>query len=286
MEKNRITVPTHYLDAYLATQRRLMESGDKSVIEFAKNFENIKLTLTEHRVLMAIFSFYDDSGHSHETFAIGVAITIHELCKRMGYQIDSKGRFGGSERKEALDALLSLSEKKFSIFFSKFSRKEGKEKYFEVIAIPNYPLLQIVYSASNVSQEELSAGKFEDKVTKIQVRVYEKFYNPSYYKLFEANFYQRLNDVLKRQRRRVGRYHFNFALWCLRQNHHRKPVEINVDKLVEILKIPSDGSHRSRARSIVRQLYQDFKEIGYIESYEVDAPAQKVKTKDILGLKC
>ena len=37
-------------------------------------------------------------------------------------------------------------------------------------------------------------------------------------------------------------------------------------------------------RKIVRTLYQDFSELGYLAKFEIDVPAKTLKTKDILFL--
>ncbi|MBW1784957.1 MAG: mitochondrial large ribosomal subunit protein uL15m, partial [Deltaproteobacteria bacterium] len=152
----------------------------------------------------------------------------------------------------------------------------------DVIAIPNCHLIDIIYTASNVTEKDLENGRVEEKVSKIHIRLFPKFWNEGYYKLFEANFYQRLKDLLCHSGRRVGKYHFNFALWYLKQNKKRTYVEINVGKLARLLKIPIDSAHASRTRRIVRTLYKDFRDLGYLKKYEIDVPTNSMKTKDVI----
>ena len=232
--------------------------------------------------MLAIQSKYSEMGYNKSVFKSGVSFSTYEFCKFMGYKQDRKGRFGSKRVKEAVSALLSLSRNTFSVCYAKFLKKEDNQNVYEVVAIPNCHLIDIIYSASNVTEEELEKGRIEEKVSKIHVRIFPKFCSEGYYKLFEEKFYQRLKFLLEKSGRKVSKYHFNFALWYMKQNKKRVCHEINVDKLARLLKIPFDVAHKTRARLIVRKMYEDFKELGYLEKFKIDAPAQKLKTKDIL----
>ena len=65
----------------------------------------------------------------------------------------------------------------------------------------------------------------------------------------------------------------------------RKPLEINIDKLIEILKLPNDPAHKWRARARARELYEDFKRLGDIADYKIDVPTQNGSTKDVIYLR-
>ena len=65
----------------------------------------------------------------------------------------------------------------------------------------------------------------------------------------------------------------------------KKPLEINVDKLIEILKLPNDSAHRWRARAKVRELYEDFRRLGDIGEYKINVHAQNGNTKDVIYLR-
>jgi len=282
MKNNNIQIPGHYLDAALATKEHLTKSEHYRTRIFAENFQGFDLGVNGHRAMLAIFGKYGEKGFDKNVFQSGVTFSTYEFMKRMGFKQDKVGRFGSKRIKEALWALLSLSRNTVSVYFTKFSRREKDVNIYSVVAIPNCHLIEIVYSASNVTEKDLENGRVEEKVSKIHVRVFPRFCNEGYYKLFEANFYPRLKTLLEHSGRRVGKYHFNFALWYLKQNKKRPYVEINVDKLARLLKVPFDSFHASRARQIVRVLYKDFKKLGYLKKYAINVPAKNKATKDVL----
>ena len=280
-----VPIPGHYLDSLIASKHTLLRSQLERVRIIAADFKAIDLTADEHRALMAIWSMYHRIGYKEETFKKGITLTAYELCKRMDYPSDNLGRFGGKVRKSALHALISLSKKAFTIYFTKFKRIEKGENVYDAIVMPNCTLLDIEYKASDVTEEELMKGNLEEKVSRIHLRIKPIFFSNNYYRLFRANFYSRLKAVLSKSNRRVTKYHWNFAFWRLKQMNSKKPIEINVDKLVEILKLPNDSAHRSRARTKARELYEDFKKLGDISDYKIDVPAQNGNTKDVIGLR-
>jgi len=284
IKNSHIKVMGYFLDTSLSTKNKLLASKDQRLQRFSKNFKELDLGLNEHRCLLAILGKYTDEGYGTDISEKGVTFTTYEFCKWMGFKQDSKGRFGSRRIKEAMHALLSLSRRYFSVYFKKYMRREDGHDVYEIIALPSCHLIDIIYSASNVTEEELENGKVEDKVSKIHVRIFTKFFNEGYYKLFEANFYQRLKALLNKSNRRPTKYHFNFALWHLKQNKKFDFAEINVNKLAILLKIPFDSAHVTRARSIVRTLYKDFQDLGYLKKYEIDIPAQTMETKDRLYL--
>jgi len=280
-----VPIPGHYLDSLLATKNTLLRSQLEKVRIIAADFKGIDLTADEHRALMGIWSIYHRIGYNERTFKKGITLTVYELCKRMGYPADDMGRFGGKVRKAALEALLSLSKKTFTIYFTKFKRIEKGENVYDAIIMPNCTLLDIKYEASDVTEDELVKGEVEEKVSKIHLRIKPIFYSDNYYKLFKTNFYSRLKAVLSKDGRRVTRYHWIFAFWRLKQMNFKKPIEINIDKLVDVLKLPNDSAHKWRARAKVRELYEDFKRLGDISDYKIDVPAQNGSTKDIIYLR-
>lgn len=280
-----VPVPGHYLDSLLATKNTLLRSQLEKVRIIAADFKAIDLTADEHRALMGIWSIYHRIGYDEATFKNGVSLTVYELCKRMGYPADNMGRFGGKVRKAALNALLGLSKKTFTIYFTKFKRKEKGGNVYDAIILPNCTLLDIEYEASDVTEDELARGDVEEKVSRIHLRIKPIFYSNNYYKLFRMNFYSRLKEVLLKEHRRVTRYHWIFAFWRLKQMNTRKPLEINIDKLIEMLKLPSDPAHKWRARVKARELYEDFKKLGDITDYKIDVPTQNGSTKDVIYLR-
>ena len=284
-ENINIPVPGHYVDAFLATKESLLKSDSTHARVMAKDFKGIELSAIEHRLVMAIFGIYDETGYNPETFKKGISLTSYELCKRMGYRQDRKGRFGGKTIKEALEALINLTKKTFTIYYIRFKRKKRKKNIFDVIAFPNWPLLRIIYEASDVDENGLLTGQVEERVSKIHIKIEPLFFNISYFRLFQNNFYLQLKALLEKQSRRVSKYHWNFAIWCLKHKGRKKPIEINVDKLAIRLKIPCDPAHMTRARQKLRKLYSDFKRLEYLADYRIDIPAQNGKTKDIIILR-
>ncbi len=282
MTDNKIQVPGYYLDSFLVTKNRLDKLNDRHLKQFIEEFKELDLGVNDHRGMLAIFSKYGEEGFSSKVFQSGVSLSTYEFMKRMGFKQDKVGRFGSKRIKEALEALLRLSRNTVSVYFMKFKKREEGVDHYDVVAIPNCRLIEIVYAASNVTEKDLENGRVEEKVSKIQVRVFPKFCNEGYYKLFEGDFYPRLKALLERSGRRVGKYHFNFALWYLKQNKKRPYSEINVDKLCCLLKIPFDSFHKTRARQIVRILYKDFKKLGYLEKFKINVPAKNKGTKDVL----
>ena len=282
MKNNNIQVPGHYLDAALTIKDHLIKSEDSCIRRFAEDFQAFDLGVNEHRAMLTLFGKYGEEGFNKNVFQDGVSFSTYEFMKRMGFKQDKVGRFGSKRIKEALWALLGLSRKFFSVYFIKFVKREEGGNIYDVIAIPNCHLIEIIYAASNVTEKDLENGRVEEKVSKIHVRIFPEFCNKSYYKLFEANFYLRLKALLEQFGRRVGKYHFNFALWYLKQNKKRPYLEINVDKLARILKIPFDSFHKTRARQIVRNLYKDFKKLGYLRNYKINVPTKNKSTKDVL----
>jgi len=277
-----IRVPGPYIDAHMATVGSLLNSGKENIQGYAEKFKPIDLSSNEHRAIIALCSLYHEAGYNAEVFKKGVIFTPYDLCKRMGYQKDKKGRFGGKARRSALDALLSLSRRSFDIYLRRWTRKERGKNIFDVVVLPNKSLIDIQYSASNVTEEDLENGGIKGKVVKINIQIKPFFYKEGYYLLFEKNFYLRLKEILEKENRRVSKYHWNLALWLLKQKKHKKTAEINIDKLTVMLKIPDGAGHKTRARNIVRAIYMDFKTAGYIEEYKTDIPARNGKTKDIL----
>jgi hypothetical protein len=280
-----VPIPGHYLDSLLATKNTLLRSQLEKVRIIAADFKGIELSADEHRALMGIWSTYHRIGYNERTFKNGITLTAYELCKRMGYPADNMGRFGGKARKAALTALLNLSKKTFTIYFTKFKRVEKGENVYDAIVMPNCTLLDIEYEASDITEDELVRGDVEEKVSRIHMRIKPVFYSDNYYKLFRSNFYSRLKEVLSKEGRRVTRYHWIFAFWRLKQLNTRKPLEINIDKLIEILKLPNDPAHKWRARARARELYEDFKRLGDIADYKIDVPTQNGSTKDVIYLR-
>jgi hypothetical protein len=279
-----MAVPGHYIDAYLTPRKKLLDSKYREIRISAEKYGDINFNAIEHRIMMAILSGYNENGYSREVFTKGMVITPHQLCSRMGYVQNSLGLFGRTKRTETLSALVGLSKKLFTVCFLKFKRRGPEGDVYDTVTIPYCSLLDIIYESSDVTEQDLKTGKVLEKASRIHVRIKPIFYNENYYKLFETNFYARLKSYLEKQNRRVSGYHFNFALWYLRQKHHKKPIEINVDKLAMALKVPNDVAHRTRARTLVRKLCEDFKAIGYISNYRINEPAQNGGTKDIILL--
>ena len=277
-------VPGHYIDAHMATEKSLLNSPKEKIRVYAKEFKPINLSSNEHRAMTALWGLYHEAGYNEEVFKTGVIVTPYDLCKRMGYSKDKKGRFGGKARRSALNALINLSRRTFDIYVTKYTGRENGKKIFDVVVLPNKSLIDIQYAASNVTEEDLINGAVKGKVAKIHIQIKPLFYKEGYYLLFEKNFYTRLKEILKKENRRVTKYHWNFAFWLLKQRRHRKTVDINVDKLAVTLKIPDDTGHRVRARDIVRLLYRDFKTMGDIKEYKTDILTQGGGTKDILAI--
>jgi len=280
----KMIVPGHYIDACMATEKSLLNSDSNTHQDYAKDFKPIDLCSDEHRAMAALWGLYHEAGYSEEVYKKGIIVTPYDLCKRMGYPKDKKGRFGGKARRSALDALLSLSRKRFDYYIKKWVRKMHGKNIFDVVVMPNISLIDIQYAASGVTEEDMINGGVKGKVVKIHIRIKPFFYKEGYYLLFEKNFYLRLKELLSKEKRKVSKYDWNFALWFLKQKAHRKSVEINVDKLAAILKIPQGVRHKARARSFVRTLYMDFKMMGYIEEYKTDVPAQNGNTKDVITI--
>ena len=275
-------VPGHYIDAHMATEKSLLNSSREKIRVYAKEFKPINLSSNEHRAMTALWGLYHEAGYNEEVFKTGVIVTPYDLCKRMGYSKDKKGRFGGKARRSALNALINLSRKSFDIYVTKYTGRENGKKIFDVVVLPNKSLIDIQYAASNVTEEDLINGAVKGKVAKIHIQIKPLFYKEGYYLLFEKNFYTRLKEILKKENRRVTKYHWNFAFWLLKQKANKKSVEINIDKLTVALKIPQGARHKARARGIVRGLYKDFKMAGHIEEFKVDIAAQNGNTKDVL----
>lgn len=281
---HNIAVPGHYIDAYLTPRRKLLDSKYREMRISAEKYGDMTFNAIEHRIMMGILSGYNENGYNREVFTKGMVVTPHQLCSRMGYLQNSLGLFGRTKRTEALSALVGLSKKLFTVCFLKFKRRGPEGDVYDTVTIPYCSVVDIIYESSDVTEQDLKTGKVLEKASRIHVRIKPIFYNESYYRLFETNFYARLKSHLAKQNRRVSGYHFNFALWYLRQKHHKKPIEINVDKLSITLKVPNDVAHRTRARELVRRLYEDFKAIGYISNYRINEPARSCGTKDIIAL--
>jgi hypothetical protein len=277
-----IAIPGHYINAHMATQASLLNSDSNKIQVFAKDFKSISLSSDEHRAMLALWSIYNEAGHKEDVYKQGVLFTAYELCNRMAYSKDKKGRFGGKVRKAALDALLSLSRRTFDVYLKNWTGKKGGKDTFDVLVMPNISLIDIKYAASNVTEEDLINGRVKGKVIKIQVRIKPFFYKEGYFMLFEANFYRKLKEVLDKDNRRLSKYHWNFAIWLLKQTFGKKTIEINVDKLATALKIPISAGHITRARMIARGLYEDFKNIEYVAAYKTNIAAKGGGTKDII----
>ncbi len=280
----KIIVPGHYIDAHMATEKSLLNSPKEKIRVYAKEFKPINLSSNEHRAMTALWGLYHEAGYNEEVFKTGVIVTPYDLCKRMGYSKDKKGRFGGKARRSALNALINLSRKSFDIYVTKYTGRENGKNIFDVVVLPNKSLIDIQYAASNVTEEELMNGGIKGKVAKIHIQIKPLFYKEGYYMLFEENFYSILKEIVKKENRRVTKYHWNFAFWLIKQEANKKTVEINIDKLTTALKIPDSVGHKARSRGIVRGLYRDFKAAGYIEEYKTDIAAQN-GTKDILTIR-
>ncbi len=278
----RIPIPGHFLTANGATERSIAAVADVKIRAYAPNFKPIDLTSDEYRALTALWGLYDEHGYTQATFDTGISLTPYELCKRMWYVPDGQGRFGMKAVNASRRALLSLAEKKSTIYFTRFKRKQQGKNLYDAVVVPNCPLIQIVYELSDVTKVELESGQLIPNKTRIHVRIQPFFYCNNYFKLFEAQFYPRLKAILKKSDRRVSKFHWRFALWRLQQGSHRKSAEISVDKLALTLKLPSDLAHRTRTRNIVRQLYEDFRKFGDISSYQIDVAAKSGGTKDVL----
>jgi hypothetical protein len=277
-----IPVPGHLIDASIATLNTILNSHSEKARSMAKDFQAIDLNPDEYRGLMALLGMQDEKGYAEEIFKRGITLTAYELCKRMNYPKDARGRFGGKAIKAAVRALLNLSKKTFTVYFTKFKRKDRDKNVYDIVVVPNCPLIDILYTASDVTEEELAMGKVEEKATKIHVRIKYFLYCQNYFRLFESNFYPRLKIILNKQDRRISKYHWLFGIWRLKHKHRKTPLEINVDKLAAILKMPGDPAHRTRARNKIREIYKDFKVLGYIKDYKIDILAQSGGTKDII----
>lgn len=274
-----VFIAGHMLDAMFSTKETLRKSISKKARLAAEDFKRVNLEANEHRALVAIFGVYKDVGYVEKTFLEGVTLTAYEICKRMWFKQDKLGRFGSKAIKEALNAILNLSKKTFTIYFLKYKGIDKGKRIYDALIIPNCPLLNVEYEASDVTEEDLKTGKVDGKVTKIHLKINPVFWKEGYYKLCDRNFYKNMKVVLG-PKRRVSKYHWNFMLWINKQA--RNVVEINADKLIKLLKMPTDSAHATRERRKLRQMYEDFKMVGYIEEYQIDVIAQNGKTKDVI----
>ena len=157
-------VPGHYIDAHMATEKSLLNSPKEKIRVYAKEFKPINLSSNEHRAMTALWGLYHEAGYNEEVFKTGVIVTPYDLCKRMGYSKDKKGRFGGKARRSALNALINLSRKSFDIYVTKYTGRENGKKIFDVVVLPNKSLIDIQYAASNVTEEDLINGAVKGKV--------------------------------------------------------------------------------------------------------------------------
>jgi hypothetical protein len=200
----------------------------------------------------------------------------------MEYKRDSYGKFGKWHREEALENISALAKKMVDFYKREYKGlNKEKKRIFDVWVLKDRKILDYGYKAEEVKENQFDSEKKVRKQTrKLWIKIYPELLSKEYFKLSVSNFYSELRDVLEKEKKRVTEFHWHFMFWLLKQN--KQKTEINIDKLVKILKLSSESKHLCCSRKIVRELYSVFKKINYLLNYEIDASAKNGGTKDIL----
>ncbi len=278
-----IPVMGHYMDALFASEETLTKCPKVFSEAAVKTFNPPKLTAGQHRALYGLFKIYSRRGLSLKTFTEGIFVTPYELCEAMEYKRNKLGKFHIADQKEAIENVMSIGRKMMDIYKKEFQEvnKKNDKKVYKVCVHKDVKLLDCVYQAFVEDEEDTEEEeKVRKHVRKLWVKLHESLFNEHYFKLSLSNFYSEISQVLRKNNRRITEYHWTFMLWLLKQN--KQTTEINVDKLVKILKIYTDNKNLSRARKYVRDLYVEFKEINYLIDYEFDVQAKSGGKKDVL----
>jgi len=265
----------HFLDAIFANEETLEKRKfEPKIIEI---FKPPDYTAGEYRVLYGIFKIYAKRGFTLTTFTDGIFTTHHELCEAMEYKKDKNGKFGKWEKDDALKNLSSLAKKLIDIYKKEFiGLNKEKKKMFDIWVLQDEKILQFAYKSERVKEGEEPIKKTKQ----LWIKLLPVLFNKEYFKLAVSNFYSEMRSILEEKGKRVTDYHWDFMFWLLKQNNQK--LEINIDKLVKLLKVPNENKHLSRARKIVRELYPVFKKIGYLLDYEVDVETKSGGKKEVL----
>ena len=256
----KIKIPEFYIDAFL----KKMKNSKKRSIEINNEFSEIELTMSEHRLMLAIFAIYTKLGYSDEIIKNGIRISRYRLYKEMRYPKS----IGSSDKQLVKSALEKLSKRIFTICIKKYEKTLKDKRQFKYFTVYN------------------KLFELSDENKLLHIKLNTIFIKKNYFRLIDSDIYLQLKELLKSDNRKVSKYHFNFLLWLLKQTKSTKPNEINIDKLSEILKFPQDDiAHKSQIIKKIRSMYEDFQNLGFISMFEIDQKAKSGSRKDIIHVK-
>jgi len=241
-----------------------------------KDFEGLKLTYWEKKVVIALYCQIEKQGVSIDNPVLYLenrSDLYGEVLEKGG-----NGRYHGSERKQFDEAMESLQTHKKEVVFYKTITEDGKKKrqycLMEGVLIPEAGYI-IETGGKSLSNDEIrNKGKFAIKLhTVLLDGIIDNF------RLIPKNI---AGEIKKTGVKRVREEMEDFIYWLHSHTHDTREIRRRKDVLIQELKLEREyRKNKSRTINKLHETYKIAKETGYLKDYKIN---QKGKTGDILDI--
>ena len=227
-----------------------------------------------------------DNAWTFQGFLPALRLTIPEYLDAYGVAKKDKGRgyaeYNSNERKEALQALKALHDKRYLITYSRFNgsyNKQGKPLFDAVRTVR--PLIQIIEGYKDLTEQEVDklhtpSGLKADKITHLAIEPSVVLVDQieSYFAMKPANLYQEIQLTFGRVDKKLPL--FIELLTATAAERTRKKEGLTFEYLLETLAyklrlgyLLETRQHKRLRKQLVKYMDQA-KTLGYLEAYSIE----------------